>query len=252
MGNSGEVQQGTSFGSNASGYAEYRPDYPQEAIEWALEPVADRGQLTVLDLGAGTGQLTKGLSALGVKVIAVEPDERMRAELVRSHPGTEAYGGAAEEIPLPDASVDAVVAGNAFHWFDQERAYPEIARVLRPGGVFAALWNDDDDRTDLIAGLARVLGWENAASATERVRPHELFSDFKHADFRHAQRCTAASLAARFETLSPILALPDAERVDLLDRIHRYLRDHPVTAEGEFDLPIRTTVSRAEMRGPVA
>ncbi|MFD4946771.1 class I SAM-dependent methyltransferase [Streptomyces sp. NPDC058239] len=248
MSDSGEVQQGTSFGSNAAGYAAHRPDYPLEAIEWALEPVAGRGQLTVLDLGAGTGQLTKGLRVLGAKAIAVEPDERMRAELVRSHPGTEVYGGAAEDIPLPDASVDAVVAGNAFHWFDQEQAFPEIARVLRPGGVFAALWNDDDERADLIAGLARILGWENAASPSERVRPHALFSDLKHADFRHAQRCTAESMAARFETLSPILALPDAERADLLDRIHRYLRDHPATAGGEFDLPIRTSVTRAEVR----
>ncbi|MER5539498.1 class I SAM-dependent methyltransferase [Streptomyces mirabilis] len=250
MSNSSEGQQrGTSFGSNAAAYAEHRPDYPREAIGWALAPVADRQQLTVLDLGAGTGQLTRGLLSLGLKVLAVEPDPRMRAELVRSHPEVGAHPGTAEEIPLPDASVDAVLVGNAFHWFDQERAFPEIARVLRPGGVVAALWNDDDARVDWIAGLARIFGWENTTSPVDRVRPHALFNDLNHADFRHGQRSTTESMVARMGTLSPVLALPEQERVELLGRIRQHLNEHPDTEKGEFDLPIVTSVTRAELRG---
>ncbi|MDH6707205.1 MULTISPECIES: class I SAM-dependent methyltransferase [unclassified Kitasatospora] len=249
MSNSGDEQQGTSFGSNAAGYTEHRPDYPREAIEWALVPVADRPQLTVLDLGAGTGQLTKGLRAAGIAVVAVEPDARMRDELVRNHPGVEAHIGSAESIPLPDASVDAVLAGNAFHWFDQEKAFPEIARVLRPGGVVAALWNDDDARVDWIAGLARIFGWDSTTSPTDRLRQHPLFTDLEHADFRHGQRCTTDSMVARMGTLSPVLALPEQERGELLGRIRRHLDEHPDTQKGEFDLPIRLTVTRAELRG---
>ncbi|GAA5062075.1 class I SAM-dependent methyltransferase [Streptomyces sp. SID10815] len=250
MGNTGDEQQrGTSFGSNAAGYAEHRPDYPREAIEWALEPVAGRSGLTVVDLGAGTGQLTKGLRAAGITVIAVEPDARMRDELVRNHDGVEAHLGSAEHIPLPDASVDAVLAGNAFHWFDQERAFPEIARVLRPGGVVAALWNDDDTRVDWIAGLVRIFGWDSTTSPTDRLRQHPLFTELAHTDFRHGQRCTTDSMVARMATLSPVLALPQERRDDLLDRIRRHLNEHPDTEKGEFDLPIRTTVTRAELRG---
>ncbi|MFE2336725.1 class I SAM-dependent methyltransferase [Streptomyces coelicoflavus] len=252
MGDSGGNRQGTSFGSNAVGYAAHRPDYPHEAIKWTLGPVSGRQRLTVLDVGAGTGQLTSGLWASGATVIAVEPDERMRAELIRSHPDTEVHGGTAEDIPLRDGSVDAVVAGNAFHWFDQERAFPEIARVLRPGGVFAALWNDDDADVEPMSGVARILGWETATAPLERVRPHRQFAELKHAEFRHAQRCTAESLEARMGTLSPILALPDEERIALMDRIGRYLRDNPDTGKGEFDLPIVTSVTRLELRGGVA
>lgn len=136
-------------------------------------------------------------------MVAVEPDARMRDELVRNHPGVEAHIGSAESIPLPDASVDAVLAGNAFHWFDQEKAFPEIARVLRPGGVVAALWNDDDARVDWIAGLARIFGWDSTTSPTDRLRQHPLFTDLEHADFRHGQRCTTDSMVARMGTLSP-------------------------------------------------
>lgn len=250
MSNSGEgKQRGTSFGSNAAAYAEHRPDYPREAVGWALTPLAGRGQLTVLDLGAGTGQLIKGLLDLGAKVLAVEPDDRMRSELVRSYPGVGAHPGTAEEIPLPDASVDAVLAGNAFHWFDQERAFPEIARVLRPGGVVAALWNDDDARVDWIAGLAEIFGWGKTASPIDRVRQHPLFTDFEHAEFRHGQRSTTDSMVARMGTLSPVLALPEQQRVELLDRIRRHLNTHPDTEKGEFDLPIVTSVTRAQLHG---
>ena len=124
-------------------------------MRWALEPAPGP---RVLDLGAGTGKLTATLVALGADVIAVEPDPAMLAELRRALPAVRALPGSAEAIPLPDASVDAVLAGNAMHWFDMDVAGPEIARVLAPGGILAGLWNVMDDRVDWVAGLARVSG----------------------------------------------------------------------------------------------
>src|SRR4051794_41052871 len=139
------LRHASSFGAAAVAYAEHRPDYAQAAVGWALEPVPG---LRVLDLGAGTGKLTATLVALGAEVVAVEPDPAMLAELRHSLPVIRALQGSAEAIPLPDASVDAVLAGNAMHWFDMATAGPEIARVLTPGGVLAGLWNVMDDQTD--------------------------------------------------------------------------------------------------------
>lgn len=102
--------------------------------------------------------LTATLVALGVDVIAVEPDPAMLTELRRTVPTVRALSGSAEAIPLPDASVDAVLAGNAMHWFDMAVAGPEIARVLAPGGILAGLWNVMDDGGEWVAGLARISG----------------------------------------------------------------------------------------------
>ena len=145
----------SSFGAAADAYGQHRPDYAQAAVRWALEPA--RGP-RVLDLGAGTGKLTATLVALGADVIAVEPDPAMLMELRRVLPAVHALPGSAEAVPLPDASVDAVLAGNALHWFDMDAAGPEIARVLVPDGILAGLWNVMDNRVDWVAGLERVSG----------------------------------------------------------------------------------------------
>jgi ubiquinone/menaquinone biosynthesis C-methylase UbiE len=144
-----------SFGAAAAAYAEHRPDYARAAVRWALERAPGP---RVLDLGAGTGKLTAVMAALGADAIAVEPDPAMLAELRRALPDVRALPGRAEAIPLPDASVDAVLVGHALHWFDMAIAGPEIARVLVPGGILAGLWNVFDDRFDWVAGLERVSG----------------------------------------------------------------------------------------------
>ena len=150
------LRHGSSFGAAAAAYAEHRPGYAEAAVQWALEPVRDRQPVRVADIGAGTGKLTATLAGLGAEVTAVEPDPHMLAELRRAMPAVRSVPGSAEEIPLPDASLDAVLAGQAMHWFDMDRALPEIARVLRPGGVLAGLWNVDDDRVGWVAGLAEI------------------------------------------------------------------------------------------------
>jgi SAM-dependent methyltransferase len=244
---------GSSFGAAAAAYAEHRPDYAQAAVRWALEPAPGN---RVLDLGAGTGKLTATLVAVGADVTAVEPDPAMLAELRRHLPGVRGLAGSAESIPLPDASVDAVLAGQALHWFDMTVAGPEIARVLVPGGVLAGLWNVDDDRVDWVAGLERAS--ESSASVTltswhtQAAEAHlaeidlpAFFGPTSSAEFPHSQRRTADSLLATIATHSRLLVMDDEARASLLARVRDYLASRPETASGEFTLPMVTGVLRA-------
>ncbi|CAM4429664.1 class I SAM-dependent methyltransferase [Nocardia ninae] len=246
------ARRASSFGAHAMDYAEHRPDYPLAAIRWALEAVPTVPAPIVVDLGAGTGKLTEGLLAAGVSVVAVEPDDGMRVELMRRLPGVRALEGSAEEIPLPDRSVDAIVAGQAFHWFDQQRAFPEFARVLRKRGTFAALWNTDDMRVGWVAELGRVARSDASAPPPElgdvQLPEHPLFEIFERAEFPHTQRRTAESLAATIGTHSHTLVVSPQQRAEVLHRVTEYLRSRPETAEGEFDLPLVTLVLRAELR----
>jgi SAM-dependent methyltransferase len=135
------IDPARSFDLAAEEYEATRPSYPDEVLD--LLPVAT--DATVLDLGAGTGKLTRVLARRYAHVIAVEPLDGMRGILARVVPDVEVLAGTAEQIPLEDASVGAVFAAQAFHWFDHDRAIPEIARVLRPGGVLALVWNGPDE-----------------------------------------------------------------------------------------------------------
>lgn len=244
-----------SFGAAAVEYAEHRPDYAQAAVRWALEPAPGP---CVLDLGAGTGKLTATLVALGAEVIAVEPDPAMLTELRRSLPAVQALPGSAEAIPLPDASVDAVLAGNAMHWFDMAVAGPEIARVLAPGGILAGLWNVMDDGVEW---LARVSGsaaigprdtptsWraETADMHLPKTGVAARFGSPEQAEFAHGQRRTADSLVATIATRAGVLVMPEQEQEATLGRIRAFLASRPETAGGAFTLPILTGVLRVRL-----
>ncbi|MBE1490695.1 class I SAM-dependent methyltransferase [Plantactinospora soyae] len=249
------LRHASSFGSAAVAYAEHRPDYAPAAVHWALEPAPGP---RVLDLGAGTGKLTGTLVALGVDVTAVEPDPAMLTELRRALPAVRALPGGAEAIPLPDASVDAVLAGNALHWFDMAVAGPEIARVLAPGGILAGLWNVMDDRVDWVAGLERVSGaaaigprdtlsnWR-AATAGLHLPDVGLVAQFgspEQAEFPHGQRRTADSLVATIATRAGMLVMPEQEREAGLGRIRAFLASSPETTRDQFTLPMLTGVLR--------
>jgi SAM-dependent methyltransferase len=142
-----------SFGAAAAAYEHGRPPYPPAAVDWLVPAGATR----VLDLGAGTGKLTRQLRDRGLDVVAVEPSAGMREEFARAVPGVPVHAGSAEEIPLPDASVDAVLVAQAWHWVDRSRAVPEVARVLRPGGRLGLVWNVRDERVDWVAALGVVV-----------------------------------------------------------------------------------------------
>jgi SAM-dependent methyltransferase len=134
-------EQAKSFDRAAEEYERGRPGWPPEVLE--LLPVA--ADSTVLDIGAGTGKLTRVLAARYARVIALEPLTEMRAILSQQVPAAEPLPGVAEAIPLGDGAVDAVFTGQAFHWFANDVAVAEIARVLRPGGVLARMWNEAVD-----------------------------------------------------------------------------------------------------------
>ncbi|MGH8880613.1 MAG: class I SAM-dependent methyltransferase [Stackebrandtia sp.] len=242
-----------SFGMHAAAYADHRPDYPADGIRWALAG-ATRGPRRVVDLGAGTGKLAEGLLALGCEVLAVEPDPGMLAELTRRLPGVSTLDGTAERIPLDGSTVDAVLAGQAFHWFDQQAALTEIARVLRPGGVLGALWNHEDLRVDWVAELVALNrnSVSRTSSAGGEIAAHSAFHPVERETFPHSQLRTADSLTATIGTHSHTLVVSESERAELLDRVRTYLRSRPETAAGEFELPIRTTVLRARLRTSVA
>ena len=244
------AQRAASFGSQAAAYAEHRPDYPREALDWGLSGSTGTPR-RVLDLAAGTGKLTIGLAELGLDVTAVEPDPEMRAELARVVPSATSLAGSAERIPVPDAAVDAVFVGQAFHWFDVGPAMTEIARVLRPGGVLVPMWNYEDDSVPWVAEFARL-----GRTGVSRTSPggsknpgtHPAFEPYESRTFQHAQRRTAESLAETIATHSHMIVADPADRAAGLAEIRRFLAGNPHTASGEFDLPLLTWTFRARRR----
>ena len=187
------VDHALSFGIAAADYDRYRPPYPPEAACWvAAAPAPAR----VVDLGAGTGILTRALLRLGYDVVPVEPDPAMRERLSIATPGTAALAGTAEEIPLPAGTAAAVVAGTAYHWFDRDRAHAEVARVLRGSGTFAAIWNIRDESVKWVAELTRIADrWRrDERGGEDQIRTLTSFGpefvDFERAEFRHSVRHT--------------------------------------------------------------
>ena len=181
------------FGSQADNYERGRPGWPEEAVAHLLERFGAR---TVLDLAAGTGKLTRILVRHAPEVIAVEPVDGMRRVLAAQVPGARVLAGTAEAIPLDDDAVDAVFVSEAFHWFDLERAPAEIARVLRPGGWVAVLWNRPGGRLDWLDEVYEALrshriehprapdkvAWQEALEAVfgpleEELAEHEHVTD---------------------------------------------------------------------------
>lgn len=223
-----------SFGAAAHVYDRSRPGYPVEAVRSCL-PVAAR---RVLDLGAGTGKLTQVLLDLGFDVVAVEPSGAMRALLPAR---AEVLEGDAEHLPLPDASVDAVLVGQAFHWFDAEPALAEIARVLRPGGTLGLLWNLRDDSTAWVRDV-----WESFESEDPRMGPESPFTgapgltDPEHGEFPNRQSLDQDLLVDLVASRSAVITLPVEERVEVLERVRTLAPpDEP------FDLTYRTHAWRS-------
>ena len=253
------LRRASSFGAAAAQYERHRPGYAEVAIRWCLAPVSDAQPVRVVDLGAGTGILAGALARLGADVVAVEPDQAMRAELRRQLPGVRAVEGSAEILPLPDQSVDAVLCGQAMHWFDLNRALPEIARVLTPGGVLAGLWNVDDDRVGWVAELAAL---SNSATTLSRWRAipdadaeqgvlragSRWFAPVEESEFGHGQPRSADSLVAAIATYSRILVMDEAERARTLASIRGFLDRQPETSAGEFTLPLITVALRTVRR----
>jgi SAM-dependent methyltransferase len=219
----------TAFAEVAGAYERGRPGYPEDAVSW----LAGAHPCDVVDLGAGTGKLTRALVALGHRVIAVEPLEEMRAELAAILPDVRAVAGSAEAMPLPDASADVVTSAQAFHWFDHDDALPEIARVLRPGGRIALVWNSRDDRDPWVARLSAIIGNESIqeSDVVPVLDSSGLFGPVETALFAFEQPLDREGLLDLVLSRSYLAKLPSPERAPVLDEVAA-LYDETASADG--------------------
>ena len=211
-----DTARARSFGNVATLYDRARASYPREAVEWVLQPRPTGAGLRVLDLGAGTGRLSAVLLGLGAEVVAVEPDDAMR-QLIPAP--ARALAGTAEHVPLADASVDAVLVGQAWHWFDSEQALAQVHRVLRPGGVLGLLWNVFDDRLPWVAKLVAATAAEDRLSARDGALPYAGEPVPERREFAHAQAMTRDLLVDNLASRSTTVLMPPTARQDLLRRV---------------------------------
>jgi SAM-dependent methyltransferase len=232
------------FGSVAAAYDRARPGYPAAAVRYAV----GRDDGTVLDLGAGTGKLTRAVAALGYTTIAVEPDDAMRDVLATSLPGVAALPGRAEQVPVADAGVDAVLVGQAWHWFDHARAAAEVRRIVRPGGCIALLYNVRDERTPWVrrfdVATGEEFGTELEPPEFDGVRGAPGFGPVEHEVFDHVERLQADDLRALASSFSFVSLLPEAERAAMLVTVDAVARD-AAGPDGTLALPYRLVVVRA-------
>jgi SAM-dependent methyltransferase len=214
------------FQAGAAAYERGRPGYPLEAIDWLVEQLRLRPGRTVLDVGAGTGKLTRSLVSSGAEVVAVEPVAAMREMLAGAVPGAQVLDGVAEALPLGDASVDAITVAQAFHWFDVPRTLAEFHRVLRPDGRFALIWNrrrvDQPLHREISAIIEPYRRDTPSHQRGEWRAPLEASGRFGPAgelELSTEQELDVEGVVDRVGSTSFIAALPERERLGVLGRI---------------------------------
>ncbi len=240
------VRSARSFGAAASVYHASRPGYPVDAIAWLIGD-AQR----VLDLGAGTGKLTEALIELDRDVIAVDPVEEMLEELEVAVPGVPRILGTAEDIPIEDDSVDAVVAGQAWHWFVPERAVPEIARVLRPGGTLGLVWNSRDTSADWLREAGEIMHERHDASATfeSYVRIGGPFGAIEEHTVEWHERMSRSRFLDLVRSRSYFITASPEEQASTIATLETLLDTHPdVAGAEELAVPYVTRCFRARLR----
>jgi MOSC domain-containing protein YiiM/ubiquinone/menaquinone biosynthesis C-methylase UbiE len=238
------------FAAGADAYERGRPEYSSEAIAALIRELGIGPRKRVLDLAAGTGKLTRQIETSGADIVAVEPIAEMRAKLEAASPDVEALEGTAEAIPLPNHSVDAVVVGQAFHWFDGVRAVSEIRRVLKPDGALGLIWQARDPRLPWIERLDeiidraddghprfRTMAWREAFDRTA------LFEPLRSADFETVQRGSPETIVDRVASISYVAAMGEARRTKVLDEVRALMAADPETAGKDvLELPYRAHV----------
>jgi SAM-dependent methyltransferase len=238
-----------SFGEHADAYERARPAWPEEAARWLVPEGAE----LVVEVGAGTGKLTRAVAALGVRIVAVEPDARMLAVLREG--GLEGIEGTAEAIPVADGEADAVIAGSSLHWFDFDRALTEFRRVLRAGGRFGFGWNHRDERHPAIAAMSEVIyssrpsrqtsGWKRRDWASEVARTG-LFGEVEHMLFEHVHELPREALGDHLLSYSGLAALAAPERRREFAAVAEILDADPSLHDGDrLRLPFVVDAYRA-------
>jgi len=230
-----------SFGSVVDAYERGRPGYPIGAVRWLTgdEP------LSVLELGAGTGKLTRELVALGHDVHATDPDPGMLDVLARSYVVTRISQTTAEEIPVPDSTFDIVIAAQAYHWFDHDKALPEIARVLKRGGSLSLVWNTRDERIPWVKRLGRVIGSQDqGAGPGDELESSPYFGPVEHESFKHWQVIDRSSVQDLVLSRSNVCTLPAEARAAKMREVLAFYDDFGRGMDG-MQLPYVTQCYRA-------
>ena len=234
---------GLSFGAVAAAYDRGRPGYPADAAAW----LTDGDAKIVLELGAGTGKLTSVLVEQGHAVHATDPDRAMLDVLEERVPGASVKQAAAEEIPANDHSVDVVVVAQAFHWFDHERALPEIARVLKAGGHLALVWNSRDERIPWVRRLGGSIGRQDAdTSSVDAVVRSELFGFVEEKSFKHWQDVNRETVLDMARSRSSIATLGPEEQAARLAEVAALYDEYGRGMDG-MQLPYVTRCFRAKV-----
>jgi SAM-dependent methyltransferase len=219
-------QRARSFGAVAEHYERYRPGPPESAVEW----VVPQGCQAAVDMCAGTGALTRLLAERVPEVIAVEPDQRMRAVL-RQQVAAEVVGAVGEALPFRDGRFDLVTAASAWHWMDPERATAEVVRILRPGGTLGLMWNSADRSVEWVLemlGPRSSTQGETTPTEAKRSRPRRRTlpegAPFKKAEeelFKWSSEFTVDDLVGLAGSYSRVITLPDGQASAILERVRR-------------------------------
>jgi SAM-dependent methyltransferase len=240
-----DIDPARSFDLVADAYDRGRPSYPEEAVDWLLADRREGGTRSVLELGAGTGKLTGSLLARGCTVTASDPSAAMLTLLRSRAPSAAPVLGLAERIPVRARSVDLVVAAQSFHWFDAPRVLDEVARVLRPGGRFAVVWNQRDERIPWVKRLGAIIGSaETQADPTDVIDESGMFETVERATFRFWQPMSQQSLRDLVASRSAVAVMSDLERDRVLRKVDELYAGYGRGADGML-LPYVTTVCRA-------
>lgn len=212
-----------SFGGVVDAYDRGRPTYPREAAAW----LTSDQPLSVLELGAGTGKLTEQLVALGHDVHATDPDEAMLAKLTERLPEVRTSQASAEEIPAGDRTYDVVVCAQAFHWFDLDRALPEIARVLTSSGRLSLVWNQRDERVPWVRRLGAIIGTQDQLrEPAGALEGSKLFDEVEEAEFRFRQQIDKVTIRDLVLSRSNIATLPPEQREAKLAEVDAFYEDY--------------------------